>query len=53
MCPLESASTRFVPFKYLPEAEEGDDDGCSKVYFEEGFGTLGGVAANRLLGVVY
>ena len=53
VCPLECASTRFVPFEYLPEGEEGDDDGCSKVAFEEGLGPAGGVAANRLLEVVY
>ena len=53
VCPLETASTRFVPFEYLPEDEEGDDDGSSKVCLEEGLGTAGGVAANRLLGGVY
>ena len=44
--------TRFVPFEYLPEGEEGDDDGCCKVCLEESLGAAGWVAANRLLGVV-
>lgn len=45
--------TRFVPFENLPEGEEGDDDGCCEVSFEESLGAAGGVATNRLLGVDY
>lgn len=45
--------TGFVPFEYLPEGEKGDDDGCSKVCFEESLGAAGGIATNWLLDVVY
>ena len=45
--------TGFVPLKYLPEGEEGDDDRCCKVCFEEGLGAAGRITTNRLLGVVY
>ena len=53
MWPLETAVTRFVPFEYLPEGEEGDDDGRSKVCLKESLRAAGGVATNRLLGVDY
>lgn len=53
VCPLETAMTRFVPFEYLPEGEEGDDDRCCKVCFEESLGAAGWGATNSLLGVAY